>query len=128
MKIYIAGPMTGLPDLNFPAFHAAAKTLRSCGQEVVNPAELNLDPAASWSDCMRIDIRELVGCDGIYLLPNWTMSRGARLEFHIASQLNMHIFGSGTSTVDIPACGIAQSFMCDVRLHTHVRSNDQELV
>lgn len=91
MKIYIAGPMTGLPDLNFPAFHAAAKSLRDDGHVVVNPAELNIEPGASWHECMRIDIRELVTCEGIFLLPNWTLSRGARLEFHIASQLCMQV-------------------------------------
>lgn len=31
MKIYIAGPMTGLPDLNFPAFHNEARRLRMQG-------------------------------------------------------------------------------------------------
>lgn len=91
MKIYIAGPMTGMPDLNFPAFHAAAKVLRAQGFTVVNPAELNLDPETPWTQCMRLDIRELVTCDTIFLLRNWTMSRGARLEFHIASQLCMQV-------------------------------------
>ena len=37
--VYLSGPMTGLPDLNFPAFHAAADKLRSQGVQVVNPAE-----------------------------------------------------------------------------------------
>lgn len=90
-KIYIAGPMTGIPDLNFPAFHAAAKKLRAEGHEVVNPAEINADPAAAWLDCMRADIRELVGCTAIYLLPGWFCSRGASLEHHIASALGFEI-------------------------------------
>ena len=38
--IYIAGPMTGLPDLNFPTFHTEAARLRSLGHEVINPAEI----------------------------------------------------------------------------------------
>ena len=46
MIIYIAGPMTGRPDLNFPAFHAAATTLRDAGFDVVNPAEINPDQDA----------------------------------------------------------------------------------
>ena len=29
--IYISGPITGLPDLNYPAFHAAAAELRALG-------------------------------------------------------------------------------------------------
>ncbi|MBT9158943.1 MAG: hypothetical protein DDT26_00192 [Dehalococcoidia bacterium] len=41
MRIYISGPMTGLHDLNFPAFRDAAAKLRAIGYEVVNPAELN---------------------------------------------------------------------------------------
>ncbi|WP_407059246.1 DUF4406 domain-containing protein (plasmid) [Ralstonia syzygii subsp. celebesensis] len=90
-KIYIAGPMTGLPDLNFPAFHEAASALRAAGHDVVNPAEINPDPNAGWLACMRADIRELVTCDAIYLLPGWENSRGARLEARIAEGLGFQM-------------------------------------
>lgn len=91
MKIYVAGPMTGLPGLNFPAFHAATAQLRAQGHTVVNPAEVNPDPSAAWEVCMRRDIAELVTCDGIHLLPGWEASRGATLEHHIATQLKLHV-------------------------------------
>jgi hypothetical protein len=89
MRLYLAGPMTGIPDLNFPAFHAAAARLRASGHDVVNPAEINSDPNAKWVDCMRQDIAQLVTCHGIALLPGWEKSKGARLERHIANQLGM---------------------------------------
>ena len=89
-RIYISGPMTGYPDLNFPAFFAEAERLRALGYEVVNPAELN-PPGASWQDCMRKDIEELVKCDAIILLDGWDQSKGARLEKHIAHKLNLKI-------------------------------------
>lgn len=88
---YLAGPMTGYPDLNFPAFHAAAASLRALGLHVVNPAELNPDPGADWKDCMRTDIAELVHCDGIVLLPGWEGSKGAKLERHIAEAFGLII-------------------------------------
>lgn len=91
LKIYVAGPMSGLPDLNFAAFHAAAAWLRGMGHTVINPAELNTDPAAEWHACMRVDIAALVTCDTIYLLPGWEDSRGAKLEHHIAERLGMSI-------------------------------------
>lgn len=91
MRIYIAGPMTGIPALNFPAFHAEAKRLRALGYEVVNPAEINADPAAGWVECMRADIRELVTCEAISLLTGWEKSRGATLEHHIAQALGMAV-------------------------------------
>ena len=43
MRVYISGPMSGLPELNFPAFHAAAASLRAKGLDVVNPAEINAE-------------------------------------------------------------------------------------
>mgnify|MGYP002142675673 FL=1 len=89
MRIYIAGPMTGLPDLNFPAFHTEAKKWRDLGHEVVNPAEINPDHTMPWALCMRRDIAALVTCDTIVLLPNWRLSRGATLEQHIAERLSM---------------------------------------
>lgn len=91
MRIYVAGRMSGLPHLNFPAFHAAAAKLRAEGHDVVNPAEINADPAAGWITCMRADIRELVTCDAIYLLLGWELSRGARLEEHIARSLGFKV-------------------------------------
>lgn len=88
-RVYIAGPMTGYADLNFPAFHAEAKALRVAGLEVINPAEINVDPKMGWSTCMRADIAQLVTCDRIHLLPGWSNSKGASLEHHIASTLGL---------------------------------------
>lgn len=88
-RVYIAGPMTGIPELNFPAFHRAASSLRESGYTVINPAEINPDPNAKWEACMREDIAQLVTCDAIALLPGWQKSRGASLEQHIAKQLGL---------------------------------------
>lgn len=95
-RYYVAGPMTGLPELNFPAFHAAAAKLRAIGHEVVNPAEVNPDPGMKWEDAMRADLPQLCRCDAIAMLPGWQLSRGARLEFDIAVALSMpvHFLGA----------------------------------
>jgi len=94
MIIYITGPMSGLPDLNFPAFHAAAAKLRAEGHTVINPAEINADVAGQrpWDFYMRADIVELTKCEAIYLLNGWRDSKGALLEFTIAVGLDMEIF------------------------------------
>jgi hypothetical protein len=39
MRYYIAGPMSGLPQFNFPLFIAAAEALRAAGFDIVSPAE-----------------------------------------------------------------------------------------
>ena len=90
-RVYISGPMTGLPDLNFPAFHAAAATLRGRGLEVVNPAEVNADATLSWEQCMRADIKAMCDCDAIVLLPGWEASKGAHLELHLAHRLGLTV-------------------------------------
>ena len=90
-KIYISGPMTGLPDLNFPAFHQAAKDLRAMGFDVVNPAEINADPSTGWQECMRADIKALCDCDTIAMLPGWQRSNGAHLEVHVAHRLGIEV-------------------------------------
>lgn len=47
-RVYLSGPMTGLPELNFPAFRVEAARLRALGFEVVNPADLNPEPNTGW--------------------------------------------------------------------------------
>lgn len=103
-RVYVAGPMSGIPDLNFPAFHAAAADYRKRGCFVINPAEINCDTCEGmtqdeyrehWMKCMRADITALVSCEMIVMLDGWTASRGASLEHHIAKELNFTVVHPG---------------------------------
>lgn len=90
-RVYIAGPMTGLPELNYPAFNAAAARLRALGFEVENPAENPEPHCGSWLGYMRMAIRQLSQCDGVVLLPGWQESKGARIEHQLATQLGLSV-------------------------------------
>lgn len=104
--IYIAGPMSGVENLNFPAFNAEAARLRALGHAVINPAEINGDDpdavaamstaglAQHWRNCMRADITALMTCDAISILPGWERSKGAAIEHYIARSLDFFVFFS----------------------------------
>jgi hypothetical protein len=101
-KVYIAGPMRGYPQFNFPAFDKAAALGRSLGWEVISPAEMDrasgfqetvmpasFEPAAI-REFIRRDVNVLVNIlraedgDAIALLPGWQKSTGARSELALA--------------------------------------------
>ena len=88
-RIYLSGPMTGIPENNFPAFHYWAAKLRIDGYEVVSPAEIQ--EASTWELCLRSDLREMCTCDAIALMPGWEGSKGANLELHVAHRLGMRV-------------------------------------
>lgn len=88
-RIYLSGPMSGIADNNFPAFHEWAARLRAQGYDVVSPAEI--EEAGSWEMCLRADLRELCTCDAIALMPGWENSKGANLELHVAHRLGMQV-------------------------------------
>lgn len=94
-RIYIAGPMTGYPELNHPAFHVEAARLRAAGLDVVSPAEVTLAGKPSWIDYMRADLRLMMGCSTICLLPGWRRSRGARIEYFVAKCLGFEVIQAG---------------------------------
>jgi hypothetical protein len=91
-RAYISGPMTGLPEMNFPAFNEAAAALRSRGWEVVNPVEINPDPTADWLTCIVADLEAMRGCTAIALLPGHDKSAGAEMEKIAASKLGMAFY------------------------------------
>lgn len=92
-RLYIAGPMSNLPDRNFPAFNAAARKLRSRNHEVLNPAELECD-GMTWEQCLRRDIALfLPECDGLAVLDGWELSRGASLEVYVAQAVGIPVKG-----------------------------------
>ncbi|MGC8116000.1 DUF4406 domain-containing protein [Metapseudomonas otitidis] len=96
-RIYLSGPMTGLPDENRPAFNAEAARLRALGYQVENPAELN-PPGTPRHICMKVDIQALLGCDTIALLPGWIDSAGATLERACAVQCGIRTIAAGAIT------------------------------
>lgn len=94
MKIYIAGKISDLSYSDAVAkFAKAAEILKRLGHDPVNPMEVNgLDGSGKeypWVEYMKRDIPVLLGCDAIYLLPDWNDSKGARLERYIAEELKM---------------------------------------
>ncbi len=78
-KVYIAGPMTGLPEFNYPTFFAAEEYLRSHGAKVMNPAVL--PKGFEHHEYMQIAIPMLQTCEVVAFLPGWQQSKGARMEF-----------------------------------------------
>lgn len=93
-RVYVAGPMSGLPDMNYPAFHEAAARLRAKGWHVENPAENpdpHVDASCHWTAYMRMGVSQLMTCHAIYLLPGWQQSKGASLEYLIAQRLGLQV-------------------------------------
>jgi Domain of unknown function (DUF4406) len=91
-KLYVAGPMTGIPHANYPAFHAASKQLRDVGYAVLNPAENYAGHIGlTHADYMRLDIQMVLLVDGVAVLPGWRESKGASLEVHIADTLGIQV-------------------------------------
>lgn len=89
--VYIAGPMSGLPDNNYPAFDAAARHLRAMGYRVENPAENPEPPCKSWQGYMRMALRQVTLVDAVVLLPGWEKSAGANLERDTALRLGLRV-------------------------------------
>lgn len=100
MLVYLAGPMSGIIDMNFPAFNQAAADLRLHGYDVINPAETaGGDPDLTRAVVMRIDFHYILNVDGIVMLPDWETSNGAVVEALVARELGLKLYeyrGRGT--------------------------------
>lgn len=113
MKLYLAGPMRGIPEFNFPAFFAAEAKLRAQGHEVFNPArrdnehhgvDISKGNATGDEDVAAsqhgFNLREALGADlawicahgeGIAMLPGWEKSKGATAERATAIALGLEV-------------------------------------
>ena len=99
MKIYIAGPMRGIPEYNYPAFDHARDELLAQGLQPVSPADLDREAGVSTDPEAPIDIRAclrracaaLLECEAIGLLEGWEDSLGAQAELALAHAAGMDI-------------------------------------
>lgn len=93
--------MTGLPELNYPAFMTAAEHLRALGHEVYNPAEWEarynkgvFNHTIEFADYCTFISRE---ADGLVVLPGWENSPGATAEVALAQAIKKPIFLYGAA-------------------------------
>ena len=94
MKVYIAGPMTGLPHFNRPAFNQAALNLSFEKHVALNPAIL--PDGLTEADYMAVGLTMLQRADAIYLLTGWQFSAGARAEHALALKLGLEVIEQKT--------------------------------
>jgi hypothetical protein len=115
-RCYLAGPMRGFPNLNFPAFHRAAAVLKRMGWDVISPAQNDIDAGEPWTDALRpdwanvdfpftsADCRRMVkrdvdlllslspeNGDCIFVLDGWNKSTGAHAEASVGKWLLLPI-------------------------------------
>lgn len=119
MKIYIAGPMTGLPDYNFPAFDKAADILTAQGHEVFNPAANDRDngfdatglqghEAERLGFSLRRALKQDLSwiCDhaeALVLLEGWHRSKGVAAEMALGKALGIPAYELGNQPAAVAA-------------------------
>lgn len=94
MKLYLAGPMRGYPEYNFPAFHEATQKLMAMGHAVWSPAQHDVndgfdpskDEAKPLREYMKADLVAVLNADAVAVLEGWEKSQGASLEVYVAGQ------------------------------------------
>jgi len=85
MKLYIAGPMTGHEDWNYPAFNDVQRRLEAAGYTVLNPARQ--PDGLTYDEYLKRALADVFECDGIALLNGWWDSPGAKAEVALADAL-----------------------------------------
>lgn len=109
-SVYIAGPMQGIANFNFPRFNAVTAAFRANGHTVFNPAEKDIERHAgvdiaagnangslaeakvnhgfSLRRALADDCRFICEqCNTIVMLPGWEQSKGAMAEHRLAVAL-----------------------------------------
>lgn len=104
-RIYIAGPMRGIPHFNFPAFDSAKYTLEKAGWDVISPADMDRKrgfegvgmtgfeeiPDIEMEEIIKSDIQAIFDSDAIFMLTGWENSTGATAEHALAIWLKKEI-------------------------------------
>lgn len=116
-RVYLAGPMRGIKDFNFPAFFEAEAKLRDAGHEVFNPAasgvkefgwvamqsetgdaadvahHLDMSSMKFMRHVFKIDMQWVCDhADVVALLPGWENSKGSSAEKALAEALGLEVW------------------------------------
>jgi hypothetical protein len=103
-KVYISGPITGLPNLNKDAFYETDRILTQIGYQPINPFDLipeSDQTTKSWEYFMKVDIKYLMDAGLVIMLPGWMNSDGALCEFFTAKLLKIPVISSYNDIITV---------------------------
>ena len=102
-RIYIAGPMTGIEDLNRAEFQKAVDSIWETSKGFTfgfNPHQagdmLGWTEKTPPSEIASVLLGDLIDCDAIYMLRGWENSKGARAEHAVAAWIGLEIKYQGS--------------------------------
>ena len=92
-KIYISGPITGVPGaISAAHFARAEQDLRAAGYKyVINPRAMFEGTGLTWDEIMVQCLDLVKVSDMIVLLPGWQKSRGVTMELGAAYALGIPV-------------------------------------
>jgi hypothetical protein len=91
LKYYLSGAITCQPDFK-AYFKNYENKLRNLGiTDIFNPADIPGLQDKEWETCLKYDLKFLVDCNCVVLLPNWKYSRSVELEVYVAKALGIRI-------------------------------------
>jgi len=91
--VYLGGPMTGLPEFNYPEFDRATGRLRAAGIPVHNPAEMHDGRTDLPREVyMRESLASVLKCAAVVMLPGWQESSGAKIEAITAASTGIPVY------------------------------------
>lgn len=91
-SVYISGPIAGYDMQERKlAFLKVQHMLESLGFKAVNPFDNGVADEEHWRVHMRADIKMLLECDAIYMMPGWELSKGCKLELDVASSCGIRL-------------------------------------
>jgi hypothetical protein len=91
LKYYLSGAISRQANFKY-YFKSYEDKLRYWGiTDIFNPAETEWPENVKWETCLKYDLKVLVDCDVLVLLPNWRKSRGVKLEVHVAKALGIQV-------------------------------------
>lgn len=94
IKIYIAGPITDLPENNIDEFRIVETILKKKGYDTIVPHDLfcGIDTQHfSHTDYMNICLPAAKNCNCLCFLEGWRESKGAIMEMELAIENNLKV-------------------------------------